>query len=62
MRKTYTDGEITICADLDQASSLVTYEIDGDPNAGSTPFQTADGAHNAENLLQLVSQWLDNES
>ena len=62
MRQTYTNGEITISADLDQAAAVVTYEIDGDANAGSTPFQTADGAHNADKLLQLVNAWLDSEA
>lgn len=54
--KEYTDGEITIQADLEQASAPVRYKA-GDQWI-ATPYQTADGGHRENELLELVSNWL----
>ena len=59
-RQTYKglDGVVIEC-DLSQASSLVRYSTDGGQTFRATPYQVADGRHDAARIAELVDGWLD---
>ena len=59
-RQTYKglDGVVIEC-DLSQASSLVRYSTDGGRTFRATPYQVADGRHDAARIAELVDGWLD---
>lgn len=59
-RQTYhgLDGVVIEC-DLSQASSLVRYSTDGGQTFRATPYQVADGRHDAARIAELVDGWLD---
>lgn len=59
-RQTYPglDGVVIEC-DLSQASSLVRYSTDGGRTFRATPYQVADGRHDAARIAELVDGWLD---
>lgn len=59
-RQTYKglDGVVIEC-DLSQASSLVRYSTDGGRTFRPTPYQVADGRHDADRIAELVDGWLD---
>ena len=59
-RQTYKglDGVVIEC-DLSQASSLVRYSTDGGQTFRATPYQVADGRHDADRIAGLVDGWLD---
>ena len=61
-RQTYTgiDGVVIEC-DLDQAASHVRYSTDGGRTFRATPYQVADGRHDADRIAELVDNWLDAE-
>lgn len=61
-RQTYKglDGVVIEC-DLNQASSLVRYSTDGGQTFRATPYQVADGRHDAARIAELVDGWLDAE-
>ena len=59
-RQTYKglDGVVIEC-DLDQAASPVRYSTDGGRTFRATPYQVADGRHDADRIAELVDGWLD---
>jgi hypothetical protein len=59
-RQTYPglDGVVIEC-DLDQAASPVRYSTDGGLTFRATPYQVADGRHDADRIAELVDGWLD---
>ncbi len=54
------DGVVIEC-DLSQASSLVRYSTDDGRTFRATPYQVADGRHDADRIAELVDNWLDAE-
>lgn len=56
---TYTRGDLTIRADLAQASAPIQYR--GDEEWVSTPYQTADARHSETRALDLVETWLESD-
>lgn len=59
-RQTYPglDGVVIEC-DLDQAASPVRYSTDDGRTFRATPYQVADGRHDAARIAKLVDGWLD---
>ncbi len=59
-RQTYPglDGVVIEC-DLDQAASPVRYSTDDGRTFRATPYQVADGRHDADRIAELVDGWLD---
>ena len=61
-RQTYPGlDSVVIECDLDQAASPVRYSTDGGRTFRATPYQVADGRHDADRIAELVDNWLDAE-
>ena len=62
-RQTYPSSldDVVIECDLDQAASPVRYSTDGGRTFRATPYQVADGRHDADRIAELVNDWLDAE-
>lgn len=59
-RQTYPGiDSVVIECDLDQAASPVRYSTDGGRTFRATPYQVADGRHDAARIAKLVDGWLD---
>jgi hypothetical protein len=60
---TTDDGtRLTVEADWSDATSPITYGIDGEDPSRETTFQVADAAHSTGRAIEIVSDWLDGQS
>ena len=58
-RLPYRHGDLVVECNITQASSLVRYSVDGGKTYKATPYQVADGQHDAAKLAEMVDQWLE---